>query len=343
MPGSLMSLVIDIAGGCEPPAATRCDMSHIASPPPAQVPVYLPSFDERLEAIAKSIDAVQSMADSVKAALLDKAHELFRYRRDHGFASWAKDRLGISRSEVYRLLRNHARFGCGSESVPSWDTLAPALPRAAIDLLADPSTPDEVCQEVGARVTAGEKWLSRTTVAGLIEHAKAKAAGLSEPGDIAAANAGDPTDTGSAADNDVTDDGDDAEAPGVKERREQHAAKFGDPESPEVNGAGHEADEHHNADVPAPMSRAQKHASLIWHQLFWLVELFDDGPEHFNAVLDHLLGDEDVIDALVQLARNPNVKAVIAAVIAKINHDDCSIPAFLDRRPSLASNEAANA
>jgi hypothetical protein len=52
-------LVIDIAGGCEPPAATRCDMSHIGSPSPAQaqVPFAIGSavFDDAFPGVRAAI------------------------------------------------------------------------------------------------------------------------------------------------------------------------------------------------------------------------------------------------------------------------------------------------
>jgi hypothetical protein len=148
---------------------------------PASLPVpAIASPTDRLEEIAQQIESVQATADFMIAKLLADAQELFRYQRNkRGFISWVEKRLTISQSEVYRLLQAHARFG-GSESFPNWETLAPALPRSAIYLLACPSTPDEVCREVGARVAAGEK-LPLATIADLI-NTKSKSAAATATG-----------------------------------------------------------------------------------------------------------------------------------------------------------------
>jgi hypothetical protein len=79
---------------------------------------------EQLEQIAQEIECIQSTAVLHIAARAAKAHELFRYRRDEGgYAGWMKDRLGHSRSNAYRLLDVHRRFGNG-ESFPNLGTLS---------------------------------------------------------------------------------------------------------------------------------------------------------------------------------------------------------------------------
>jgi hypothetical protein len=226
---------------------------------PAQEVAPVPAIEspaERLEGIAQKIESVQSVADFMVAKLLAEAQEVFRYKRDErgGFTGWVKTRLNISKSEVYRLLRARERFG-GSESFPNWETLALALPRSAIHLLADPATPDEVCQEVGARVAAGEK-LPLATVAGLIERAKTKAVTSSANGQSGG--------NGAAVEED----------PSIAERRAQHAAMFDEDEP--AAGSGNDTTVDSDADDDAGPDYSVDHDN----------DAGDAEDDHLNAAID---------------------------------------------------------
>jgi hypothetical protein len=102
-----------------------------------------------------------------------------------------------------------------------------------------------------------------------------------------------------------------------------------------------------------PRFNAENYAFVIRCHLEGLADLLDESPEQFDAVLDHLLGDADVIDALTKLALNPKVQAVVGAIAVErapkvaaepaitntstgtVPPDDLSIPLFLDRRATL--------
>jgi hypothetical protein len=108
-------------------------------------------FDQQIEAIAKDIELLQSAAIIRIAERLAEARELFRYKRNgEGFVEWAETRLKFSKSTAYRLLDVHEKFR--DECFPKWET----LPRAALYLLAAPSTPAEVHEQVIERSQNGE-------------------------------------------------------------------------------------------------------------------------------------------------------------------------------------------
>lgn len=107
--------------------------------------------EERLEAIARDIEAVQASAVLRVGERLHAARELFRYKRDEGgFTGWVERRLSFSERTAYRLVEVYEKLG--SESLPIWQT----LPRSVLYELAAPSTPDAVREEVQERVEAGE-------------------------------------------------------------------------------------------------------------------------------------------------------------------------------------------
>jgi hypothetical protein len=142
---------------------------------------------EQLELIAQDIERLQTAAVLHIAAYAAKAHELFRYDRDEGgYAGWMKDRLGYSRSNAYRLLDVHKRFG--GKSVPMLGTLSPS----ALYLLAAPATPQEAVDQVAARIEGGER-MSCATVAETI----AKAKGIDTSAAVQPSSSR-PTSTGSA-------------------------------------------------------------------------------------------------------------------------------------------------
>jgi hypothetical protein len=60
---------------------------------------------------------------------------------------------------------------------------------------------------------------------------------------------------------------------------------------------------------------AEHYAFMIGGRIEGLVDLLDESPERFDAVLDHLRNDPDAIDALAALARNPKVRTIIAVAI----------------------------
>jgi len=64
---------------------------------------------------------------------------------------WIASRLRFSERTAYNLLNVHERFG--KECLQNLQT----LPRSVLYLLAEPSTPDEACEEVAERVEAGER------------------------------------------------------------------------------------------------------------------------------------------------------------------------------------------
>lgn len=107
--------------------------------------------EERLEAIARDIEAVQASAVLRVGERLHAARELFRYKRDEGgFTGWAQDRLRFSKSTAYNLINVFEKFG--DECFQNLET----LPRSVLYELAAPSTSDEVRAEVQERVEAGE-------------------------------------------------------------------------------------------------------------------------------------------------------------------------------------------
>jgi hypothetical protein len=134
-------------------------------------------FADQLEALARDIQYFERQAVFRIANRLAKAHELFRYRRDEGgFQGWVENRLDYSRSHAYRLLDVNKL----AKSFPSWDTFG-TLSASAIYLLAAPSTPDEVRNEIADRVKAGEK-ISVIAVTEVIAKAKGKSSATNTPG-----------------------------------------------------------------------------------------------------------------------------------------------------------------
>jgi hypothetical protein len=121
----------------------------------------------QLEAIAQKIEGIEGAALFEIATLAAEAHALFRYNHDEGgYAGWMGSRLGIRRSNAYRLLDVHKRFG--SESVPNLGHIG----RSAVFLLAAPSTPQSAREEVINQVKAGQK-PSYTAVAAIVARHKA--------------------------------------------------------------------------------------------------------------------------------------------------------------------------
>jgi hypothetical protein len=109
--------------------------------------------DDKLEGIAKDIERLQGTAILKIAERHAEARELFRYRRDEGgFAGWVETRLRFSRQTAYNLLHVHERFG-DVESVKYLDT----FPASILYLLAAPSTPEPVREEIIERAKTGEK------------------------------------------------------------------------------------------------------------------------------------------------------------------------------------------
>jgi hypothetical protein len=108
--------------------------------------------DDRLEAIAVEIEALQATALVYAADRLAEAHAIFRYRREEGgFRGWVERRLHRSADSAYNLLRVRERFG--GQCVELFDTLQPTV----IFLLAKPSTPHCAVVEVCNRAEAGEQ------------------------------------------------------------------------------------------------------------------------------------------------------------------------------------------
>jgi hypothetical protein len=110
------------------------------------------SATDRLEIIAKDIERLQGTTVFEIAKLLAEARDLFRYRRDEGgFAGWVEARLTFSRQTAYSLIHVHEQFG--GECVKHSDT----FPTSVLYLLAAPSTPEPVREEIIARAEKGEK------------------------------------------------------------------------------------------------------------------------------------------------------------------------------------------
>jgi hypothetical protein len=113
---------------------------------------FLAEHADTLEIIAKTIERFQGTAILKIAACLSEARDLFRYRRDEGgFAGWVESRLTFSRQTAYNLIHVHEQFG--GECVKRLDS----FPTSVLYLLAAPSTPQAVRDEVISGAKAGEK------------------------------------------------------------------------------------------------------------------------------------------------------------------------------------------
>jgi hypothetical protein len=67
--------------------------------------------------------------------------------------------------------------------------------------------------------------------------------------------------------------------------------------------------------LPKPRSRksrfdAEHYAFVIGEHVCRLNDLQDDYPERFDAILDHILSDRTVVDALAELVRHPKIGAL---------------------------------
>jgi hypothetical protein len=123
---------------------------HIAPLNLGQVSTF--SLDQ-LEPLAQNIERLKTASILQIASEAAKIHEIFRYcRNEGGYAGYMKKRLGYSRSGAYRLLDVNARFAGNVSQV--WDT----LPKSAVYLLANSSTPKEAFDEIKIRAEAGEKF-----------------------------------------------------------------------------------------------------------------------------------------------------------------------------------------
>lgn len=108
---------------------------------------------DRLEAIAKDIETKHANAVLHIATRLAEARDIFRYLRDEGgFSGWIETRLHYSRSTVYNLLSIYDRFGGEENLSKRLDT----FPASILYLLAAPSTPPDVREEIITRAEAGE-------------------------------------------------------------------------------------------------------------------------------------------------------------------------------------------
>jgi hypothetical protein len=115
-----------------------------------------------------------------------------------------------------------------------------------------------------------------------------------------------------------------AESPASESLYDTAAANGDDAEAP---GAVEPTDGEKSASLPKQRSRksgfdAKHYASVLGFRLREdvdrLIDLSDEYPERFEAVLEHILSDHTVVDALAELAeraRHPKIGALIAAVI----------------------------
>jgi hypothetical protein len=168
-------------------------------------------FADQLETLAREIERLERDAIIQIAAQVAKGHELFLHHRDEGgFRGWVEDRLQYSRAHAYRLLNVNKIVSQG------WDTFG-TLPVSAIYLLAAPSTPDEVRNQVAERVKAGEK----LTCAKVTE-AIAQAKNETSPSQVGGADHVD-ADAESTPAPSATEDGED---PSIAQRRAEHQVLF---------------------------------------------------------------------------------------------------------------------
>jgi hypothetical protein len=80
---------------------------------------------------------------------------------------------------------------------------------------------------------------------------------------------------------------------------------------------------------------AEHYAFMIGVNVCGLNDLRDEHPERFDAVLDHILNDDDVGDALTELARHPKIGALVTAVIGDAGGGDIYDWIPTDRRDAV--------
>jgi hypothetical protein len=102
-------------------------------------------------------DRAQRIRTTYENAIIDMGRELAEAQEElahHGsgtFGAWAQAELGLSKTSVYNLINVYDRYKVRPNF---WTNLS--LSRSALYLLAQPSTPDDVIEEIGQRVEAGE-------------------------------------------------------------------------------------------------------------------------------------------------------------------------------------------
>jgi hypothetical protein len=203
------------------------------------------------------------------------------------------------------------------------------LSLSVLYLLAPPSVPQEALDEVAERIAAGEQ-LSCTEVGRVIAEAKNNSTAENDGHADDQDRVGGEEETGDVSSLDTRTDARGRRQPGRRPKK----SRF-------------------KVDV-------ERHAGVIGHWFQVLVELLDESPERFDAMLDHLRNDADVIDTLAALARNPKARALIAVAVdaapevaAEPNQApaigntttdiflpaDGDIPPFLDRRAQLTATD----
>jgi hypothetical protein len=83
---------------------------------------------------------------------LAEAQDDLAHHKTGTFQAWAQAELGLSRGSVYNLINVYKRFG----NHPTFGQYKLSLGRSALYLLAQPSTPDEVIDDITQRLDAGE-------------------------------------------------------------------------------------------------------------------------------------------------------------------------------------------